>query len=172
MTRTIVDRRTAPHPIGPPAPAPPASGDERVRAVLETARAVVDRGWLQHRWYETAPRSWRERLFGPIPTPDMLEGACLVAAVAVAGHAGGAFTRVDRDSGPSMDRLCDALGERHGRPVDRPGAAVAPVVRRARMRELVRWNDAPERTRGDVLDLLDRAISRTILDQVRTPAPR
>ncbi|MDN5919972.1 MAG: hypothetical protein L0I76_33550, partial [Pseudonocardia sp.] len=152
-------------------PAPVLSGLDNVRVVLETARAVVDRGWLQHGWYETAPRSLWQKLFGPVPAPDMVEGACLVAAVAVAGHAGGAFTDVDRDSGPSMDRLWDALQEQRGRSVDDPGA-VAPIVRRARMRELVRWNDAPGRTRDEVVGLLDRAISRTILDQVRAPAAR
>lgn len=170
----------APTPRGAATPAAPARADtaasspcgpERVRVVLETARAVVDRGWLQHRWYRTVPRSLRHRLFGPIPTPDMLEGACLVAAVAVAGHRGGGLTHIDRDAGPALDRVWDALQEHHGRPVTR-GEAVAPVVRRARMRELARWNDAPGRTRDDVLGLLDRAVSRSILDQVRAPAPR
>lgn len=180
MTETTVDHRSAPAPARPgprPPPTAPArpvpapSAFEKVRVVLETARAVVGRGWLQHGWYETAPRSWRQKLFGPIPDPGTLEGACLVAAVVLAGHAGGAFTQVDRDSGPPLDRLWDALQETRGYPADGPGA-VAPMVRRARMRELVRWNDAPGRTRDDVLGLLDRAISATILDEVRAPAAR
>lgn len=169
MTRTNAD----PHPrTAPAAPVMPAEPwpQERVRVVLEAARAVVERGWLQHGWYRTAPRSWRSKLFGPIPTPETLDAACLVAAVAVAGHSGGALTQIDRDSGPALDLLWESLQDQHGRPVTGDGA-VAPIVRRARMRELVRWNDAEGRTRDDVLGLIDRAASRSILDQVRTPAP-
>lgn len=155
----------------PLADAPRPLEHEQTRVVLETARAVVERGWLQDGWYRTAPRSVWQQLFGPLPTPDELEGACVVAAVAVSAHAGGSFTRIDRDSGPSIDRLWDALQEHRGRPADGPGA-VAPIVRRARMRELVRWNDAPGRTREEVLGVIDRAISRTILDEARAPTPR
>ena len=175
MTPTIA-RRPRPTPVPGPevragTPAPPVKDDgHRVREVLEAAREVVERGWLQHRWYRTAPRPWRERLFGPMPGTDRIEGACLVAAVVVAGHSGGAFTHVDRDSGPALDRVWDALQERSGRPVT--GGVTAPVVRRARMRDLVDWNDAPGRPRDDVLDLLDRAISRTISDRMRVGSGR
>lgn len=150
-----------------PAPAETPSDDERVLAILETARTVLERGWLQDGWYRTTPRPLRHRLFGPTPGPDGIEAACLVAAVAVAGHSGGAFTHVDRDSGPAVDRVWEALQEtRHGE-FATPEGAVAPIVRRARMRELVRWNDAPGRTHDEVVGLIDRAISRTILGQVR-----
>lgn len=174
MTLTTATGRPCPTaapdlPASAGSPPAPDAGD-RVRVVLETARAVVERGWMQRRWYRSVPRPLRERLFGPMPTPAQLEGACLVAAVAVAGHTGGVFVHVDRDSGPALDRVWDALQERRGGPVtDGP---VAPVVRRARMRELVHWNDAPGRTREDVLDLLDRAVSRTILDRMQVPAGR
>ncbi|MET0189527.1 MAG: hypothetical protein ABW212_11045 [Pseudonocardia sediminis] len=180
MSETTVDRRTArtrPGPAVPAAPSPsppvaaPPSDNARIRVVLEAARAVVERGWLQNGWYETAPRPLWRKLLGPLPTPDMLEGACLVAAVAVAGHSGGAFTQLDRDSGPAIDRVWDALRELRGRRAEETGA-VPPIVRRARMRELVRWNDTPGRTRDEVLGLLDRAISRTILDDVRAPSGR
>lgn len=150
-----------------PAPAVPESEEARTLAILEIARTILERGWLQDAWYRTAPRPLRQRLFGPTPGPDGIEAACVVAAVAVAGHTGGAFTHVDRDSGPAVDRVWEALQEtRTGAVAARP-SAVAPIVRRARMRELVRWNDAPGRTHGDVLGLVDRAISRTILQQVR-----
>ena len=172
MTSTAVVRTSPVAAPGraPAAPAPPpvprAAPEEAIRVLLETARAVLERGWLQHGWYETAPRPLRERLFGPIPAPEQIERACLVAAVAVAGHSGGAFTRIDQDSGPALDATWNALQEQHGRP-DPGRGAVAPIVRRARMRELVHWNDAAGRTRAEVLGLLDRAISRTIMDQVR-----
>ncbi len=150
----------------PVAPAPP-SEEERTLAILETARAVLERGWLQDGWYRTRPRPLRQRLFGPTPGPEDIEAACLVAAVAVAGHTGGAFTHVDRDSGPAVDRAWEALQETRREHVETSPGAVAPIVRRARMRELVRWNDTPGRTREEVLGVIDRAISRTILSQVR-----
>lgn len=157
---------SAPAPVGPAPDALP-SEEERTLAILETARTVLERGWLQDGWYRTTPRPLRQRLFGPTPGPDGIDAACVVAAVAVAGHAGGAFTHVDRDSGPAVDRVWEALQEtRLGRYAAAPGA-VAPIVRRARMRELVRWNDTAGRTQDEVLGLVDRAISRTILGQVR-----
>ena len=155
--------RPVPAPVAPTSP----SEDERTLAILETARTVLERGWLQDGWYRTTPRPLRRRLFGPTPGPDGIEAACLVAAVAVAGHSGGAFTHVDRDSGPAVDRVWEALQESRQGHVETPSGAVAPIVRRARMRELVRWNDTPGRTRDEVLGLVDRAISRTILSQVR-----
>ena len=42
-----------------------------------------------------------------------------------------------------------------------------PAARAGRVRELARWNDEPTRSRDDVLGLLDRAVSRTILHAVR-----
>lgn len=164
MAYTTTDTTPAiPQPVTLPAP----TGEEHTLAVLETARAVLERGWLQDGWYRTAPRPLRQRLFGPTPRPDEIEAACLVAAIAVAGHSGGAFTQVDRDSGPALDRAWEALQEtRHGQ-YDPPPGAVAPVVRRARMHEMVCWNDQAGRTSADVLGVVDRAISRTILAQMR-----
>lgn len=163
-TPTPTVRRSVP---APAAPAPAPSEDARTLAILETARAVLERGWLQDGWYRTTPRPLRQRLFGPTPGPDGIEAACLVAAVAVAGHAGGAFTHVDRDSGPAVDRVWEALQETRRASYETPPGAVAPIVRRARMRELVRWNDTQGRTPAEVIGLVDRAISRTIMAQVR-----
>ncbi|TCK22859.1 DUF6197 family protein [Pseudonocardia endophytica] len=150
-----------------PAPATTPSEEERTLAILEAARAILERGWLQDGWYRTGPRPLRQRLFGPTPGPDGIDSACLVAAVAVAGHGGGAFTHIDRDSGPAVDRVWESLQEMKRGHHDAPEGAVAPIVRRARMRELVRWNDTPGRTRSEVLGVMDRAISRTILAQMR-----
>jgi hypothetical protein len=144
--------------------------------VLEGARGVIERGWLQHAWYRTdrrPPRSWlaRVRRADPVPDIDAVRQACLVAAVAVAAHRGGGRPDVVGDAGPALDLVWDALWETRGQPgPPATGRAVAPTVRAARMRDLVRWNDTPGRTRADVLGLLDRAISRSIMGAVGSSA--
>ena len=89
------------------------------------------------------------------------------------------WPRTGAAAGPDVvatpDRRSTWSGTRCGRPAGSPGRrrparVLHPTVRVARMRELVRWNDAAGRTREDVLALLDRAISRSILAAVgRSP---
>ena len=69
--------------------------------------------------------------------------------------------------GPALDAVWDAMRETEataGRPAF--GRAAPEAVRVMRARDLVRWNDEPGRTRQDVLNLLDRAISHTIMAAV------
>jgi hypothetical protein len=47
----------------------------------------------------------------------------------------------------------------------------SPEVRLARVRTLTQWNDQAERTREEVLALVDRAISATIMDLMSAPRP-
>ena len=47
----------------------------------------------------------------------------------------------------------------------------SPEVRRARVRMLTQWNDRAERTREEVLAVVDRAISATIMDLMSAPRP-
>jgi hypothetical protein len=148
---------------------------DNARAVLEDARRVIERGWLQHGWYVTdqpPPRSLLQRLRHTARTPgvDEVRRACLVAAVAVAAPGRGR-PDVLTDAGPALDLVWDALWETRGHPgPSAAGRAAAPAVRAARMRDLVRWNDEPGRTRDEVLALLDRAISRGILSALGAPA--
>lgn len=143
---------------------------EHARVVLERARTIVERGWLQHRWYETdaPPGGVLSLLAARPPIVDDVRSACLVAAVAVAAHGGGPRPDVLADAGPVLDLVWDALEESRGRPGPGVGGRAAPPeARLARMRDLTRWNDVPGRTRPDVMALLDRAISRTILGAVQ-----
>lgn len=145
---------------------------EHAREVLERARTIVERGWWQHGWLETGsrPGSARSLLATRPPVVDEVRNACLVAAVAVSAHSGGARPDVLGDAGPVLDLVWDALEELGGQPgPDVAGRAAPPEVRVARMRDLTRWNDVPGRTRRDVLALLDRTISRTILSAMREP---
>lgn len=151
------------------APAVPALRRlDHARQVLDDARAVIERGWLQHGWYvvQTPPLPAGRRLLRsqPVPVPDDLGAACLVAAVAVAAHSGGSRPDVVGDAGPVIDIVWDALQESTGRAGRSATGRAAPrEVRVSRMRDLVHWNDAAGRTRRDVLELVDRSISRTIM---------
>jgi hypothetical protein len=120
--------------------------------ILDGARAIlVDDGWVQNRWYGTgSPRS----------------GACLVGAVVRAAR-----SHDETGAGPALDVVWDALQESRG--LTGPGIAgraAPPQVRIARVRDLTRWNDRAERTRDDVVGLLDLATSRAIMAAMRAPA--
>jgi hypothetical protein len=149
---------------------------DRSRSVLEAARAVIERGWLQRGWYVTpppAPRTLAARMLRPDRSPEIddVRQACLVAAVALAADGGRARPDVVGDAGPTLDIVWDAMLESSDGPwVAATGRAAPPEVRIARIRELVRWNDAAGRTRDEVLTLLDRAISRTILTAMQPTA--
>lgn len=139
------------------------------RMLLERARELVSSGWVQDAFYVVRDRQDRLRPVSPfglllLSRTDVV-GACLVGAVA---HASAQIDRRSRRAPAALavDTLWAALGERDGRPGG-PLDGAHPAVRAGRVRELARWNDEPERSRGDVLDLLDRAVSRTILDAVR-----
>ena len=47
----------------------------------------------------------------------------------------------------------------------------SPEVRQARVRTLTQWNDRAERTQEEVLAVVDRAISATIMDLMSAPRP-
>jgi hypothetical protein len=127
------------------------------RALLERARALVAEGWVQDAFYVVRGRHGETRPVSPLgllllSRTDVV-GACLVGAVA---HSS---TRVDRrdrhgQAALAVDLLWEALA---GGPVDTPH----PAARSSRVRDLARWNDQPGRSREDVLDLMDRAVSRT-----------
>jgi hypothetical protein len=141
------------------------------RALLERAREVVAAGWVQDAFYVVRDPQGRLRPVSPFGLLMLshadVAGACLVGAVA---HASSGFGRQDR-RGPAalaVDTLWDTLGEQAGRWDPQPAAqAPHPAARASRVRDLAQWNDEPQRTRQDVLDLIDRSVSRTILSSVR-----
>jgi hypothetical protein len=140
------------------------------RVLLERARELVASGWVQDAFYVVRDRRDRLRPVGPfglllLSRTDVV-GACLVGAVA---HASAQVDRRSRRAPAALavDTLWAELGERDERPPVSPVDYAHPAARAARVRELARWNDEPGRGRADVLDLIDRAVSRTILDAVR-----
>ena len=145
---------------------------EGARVVLERARALIAQGWVQDAFYVVRGRNGESRPVSPfgllLLTRTDVVGACLVGAVA---HASGTVDRRDRrgQAALAVDTLWHTLAEdpSYERVPTMPYDAVHPAARAARVRELARWNDEPTRRRDDVLGLMDRAVSRTILQAVR-----
>ena len=159
--RALRPSRPAPH----QQPPPPVTGDpQRVagtRVLLEQARALVADGWVQDAFYVVRGRHGETRPVSPfgllVLSRSDVVGACLVGAVA---HASAAVDRRERRGRAALavDTLWESL---RPDPAERADTA-HPAARAARVRELARWNDEPGRSRQDVVELLDRAIARTI----------
>jgi hypothetical protein len=137
-------------------------------AVLTAARGVISRGWVQRAWYVTETPAGRrragQRFFpGRLDHAKVVE-ACLIGAVM---HAGWQQSSRAEYSYPAIDALWHALFDATPRSdADPIGAPCPPLVRAARVRDLTTWNDRIHRTRGDVLQLLDRAASRLATSRV------
>lgn len=146
---------------------------ERTRDLLEQARDVVaSGGW-------TGGGSWFtvRQPDGTVRAASMAESLALrdpgapVAGACVVGI----LVRLadDPDRAPTVDDVWRATDELHeamhewlGHDSYPPGRAYPIVQRRARLRSLTAWNDEPGRTGEEVLAVLDRAISRTIVGAV------
>ena len=123
-------------------------------AVLDATHAVLERGWLQQA--ERVVRDESGHLV--VDGHGEVVRACLVGAVAEgARRHGGAVTSA---VGPALDALWSAYASA-SRPTDGAlGPVPSPVVRASRARELAAWNDAPARTRDQVLALVVLASRR------------
>ena len=133
-------------------------------AVLEGARAELEAGWVQGGWWSVTSADGDQRLVTGDAggSPAHVDGACLVGALARAGSSS--------DVGRAVDAVYDALWASRGQPG--PGGlppVPPPEVRQARVRTLTQWNDRAGRTREEVLALVDRAISATIMDLMSAP---
>jgi hypothetical protein len=138
-------------------------------AVLEGARAELEAGWVQGGWWSVTSADGDHRLATGDAggSPAHVDGACLVGALARAGSSS--------DVGRAVDAVYDALWAFRGQPGAPPDGGLPPVpapeIRLARVRTLTRWNDQAERTQAEVLNLVDRAISATIMDLMSAPRP-
>ena len=101
-------------------------------------------------------------MFGPVQ-PQHLETtqlvrACLVGAVI---HSSWQWGSDETSSAPAIDALWETLQETRG--LGHPaaiGRVCAPMVRAARIRDLVSWNDRLDQTQQDVLALVNQTIAR------------
>jgi hypothetical protein len=136
-------------------------------AVLEGARAELEAGWVQGGWWSVSSADGGHRLVTGDAggSPAHVDGSCLVGALARAGSSS--------DVGRAIDAVYDALWASRGQPSLSGGLppVPSPEVRQARVRTLTQWNDQAERTQEDVLGVVDRAISATIMDLMSAPRP-
>ena len=144
----------------------------RQLAVLEGARAELEVGWVQGGWWSVTSADGNQRLVTGYAaagggSPDHVDGSCLVGALARAGS--------PSDVGRAVDAVYDALWAARGQAAQPGPGGLPPVpspeVRLARVRMLTRWNDQAERTQEEVLAVVDRAISATIMDLMAAPRP-
>jgi hypothetical protein len=164
----IATTRTAPSPPRRRWWAPRPPGHDRaseVLAVLQHARTIVEKGWVQKRWTVPAAPSTGTAADGAADGPVQ---ACLVGAVALAVRARDPRADLAVATGPALAYVSDAVfaGNRSVHAAPDPGRAAgrsAPHhVRVQRMRELARWNDERGRTRDDVVAVLDRAAAAVV----------
>jgi hypothetical protein len=124
-----------------------------LQALLEEARDVIDRGWVQHAWFAYVDDRGRTRTASSAAAADVagrpLVGACLVGAVVYA--AGGPHAVHSPRVQCALDLVWHALEGQEGAPVQ---WCPPPDVRMSRVRDLTRWNDVPARTAIDVTSLL------------------
>ena len=123
-----------------------------IRGLLEQAAEVVSGGWVQGAWFTVATASGKRAVTAydlGVAENRPVTGACLVGAVVHA--AGGPTTVRSQLVQRTLDLAWHALREDPDRPVRWcPG----PRVRMMRVLDLTHWNDAPERTQGEVVGLL------------------
>ena len=131
----------------------------RIDDLLDGAMHVVERGWMQHAWFAYDKPSG-VRVSVNVCTPRTarslsthgVSAACLVGAIV---HAGGGPSEA---RGQLVQRTLDVTWHASFGAADEP-VRVSPssFERLGRAIDLVRWNDSPERTADDVLELLGRA---------------
>jgi hypothetical protein len=141
--------------------AEPSPDSAAVRALLEDARTVIQRGWLQDAWFLVQGRRGRLRPIRPGHLGRIdhtkVTAACLVGAIIHAGwRHRTAAPGAPAPTGSALDAVWHTLNKSAT-----AGPSLSPWERAARSRDLSRWNDVPHRRREDVLALLDTAIFRT-----------
>jgi hypothetical protein len=130
-----------------------------LRAVVAEAAGIVEAGWLRHGWFVYVDERG-ERRVATSPTARRAQGrpvvaTCLVGAVVQAG--GGPAAARTQTVQRALELVWHTLAGGRDLPVR---WCPAPEVRASHVHDLARWNDAPSRTRSDVVTLLHAAESR------------
>lgn len=153
-----------------------------LRTLLGEAAAIVERGWVQRAWFRVSTPDGPRVLHGfdlRQAATRPVTGACLVGAVVQAG--GGPGAARSQSVQRALDLTWHTLREDPRHPVRWcPG----PYARGLQVLDLTHWNDAPTRTRDEVVGLLAAAqdtaeaqrdlclAERAGLDAGARPAPR
>jgi hypothetical protein len=133
--------------------------------LLARAGAIIGEGWVQGAWFAVATPSGERTVTGydlRLLRNGPVSGACLVGAVVQAGGGPGAVRSqtVQR----TLDLTWHTLREEPGRAV---AWSPAPPVRTMHVLDLTHWNDAPRRTRGEVVGLLAAAQGTVAVERDR-----
>ncbi|MBA8794906.1 hypothetical protein FHX74_002534 [Friedmanniella endophytica] len=164
-TRPAPDYQTPPSRLDPQAWR--VHRQERVLDLLEATRhRIGETGWVAGGWMAST-RSGSSTTAGLgevralLARPGGAGAACLVGTMLLlADDQDTAHTH--EDVWQATDALYESVHERAGHTGWPAGHVWSPADRRHHLRVLTAWNDAPGRHVGDVVDLLNRSISRTI----------
>ena len=136
-----------------------------IRILLERATEIVLGGWVQGAWFAVDVDGRTRAITAPevrLTADHPVTGACLVGAVVQAG--GGPAAVRSQPVQRALDLVWHSLREDAGQPVRWcPG----PPVRMMHVLDLTHWNDAPDRTRGDVVRLLRSSVVTAEAQQER-----
>lgn len=128
-----------------------------IRTLLEQAVEIVRGGWIQGAWFAVDVDGRTRAVTAPtlhLTTDHPVTGACLVGAVVQAG--GGPDAVRSQPVQRALDLVWHSLREDAGQRVRWcPG----PPVRMMHVLDLTHWNDAPDRTRGEVVQLLQSSLT-------------
>lgn len=146
---------------------------DRVRAALEQARAdLLHDGWTSGAWFSVVDGEGRIRLANTAESSALLRpgasvrGACLVGTLLRRCDDPDRATSV-ADVWGCVDELVEALHEQAGHVAFPSGHCYPPAERHSRLRLLTAWNDRAGRNVDEVVELVDRAIGRTIVGACR-----
>ncbi|MBB3329137.1 hypothetical protein FHX39_004135, partial [Friedmanniella antarctica] len=131
-------------------------------------------GWTQRAWFSVSSDggAGTTRLasvaesFDLVRPTSSVSGACLVGALLRRAEDPDRAT-THADVWGAVDELYEALHERMGHTFLPPGRVDSHARRHAKLGVLTAWNDDRRTRREDVLDVLDRAVSRTLVGACR-----
>ena len=141
-----------------------------IRVLLEQAAADDLGGWIQGAWFAVDVGGRTRAVSAPelrLTRDHAVTGACLVGAVVQAG--GGPEAVRSQPVQRALDLVWHSLREDAGQPVRWcPG----PPARMMHVLDLTHWNDAPDRTRGDVVGLLRSSAAAADVQRERCRSER
>lgn len=136
-----------------------------IRVLLEQASEIIRGGWIQGAWFAVDVGGRTRTVSAPelrLTRDHPVTGACLVGAIVQAG--GGPEAVRSQPVQRALDLAWHSLREDDGQPVRWcPG----PPARMMHVLDLTHWNDAPDRTRGDVVGLLQSSAAAADVQRER-----
>ncbi|GAA3631949.1 DUF6197 family protein [Microlunatus ginsengisoli] len=142
---------------------------DRTRDLLEQTRAaLIGGGWTGGAWFAVDAGGGRTRPVSTAEAFDLVSSGAQVGATCVVGAILRLAENPDtaasiEDAWHCVDELHEAVHERLGHGSFPPGRIYPHEQRRDHLRVVTGWNDEPGRRVEDVIDVVDRAIARTMI---------